>query len=140
MFLELISKKDVFKLVDLTIYMVTNHELGISDLEKKVIDKLIPCHLEAKDEYSWDNPKKVDLESTINYFKDKSPVVKNVVLLNLLRVSMADDFYSTDEHFFIDDILTSFGYTAQQRRKLLEIVYLERDMLEKAKRYIKTIA
>jgi len=77
-----------------------------------------------------------DLEETIAYFVEASPTVKNIVFLNLVKVTMVDDFYNTTEHFFLEGIRERLAITDQKKKQLMQIVYLERDLREKAKRVV----
>ena len=45
-----------------------------------------------------------ELEETIAYFMEASPTIKNIVYLNLIKVTMQDDFYNTTEHFFLEGL------------------------------------
>ena len=77
-----------------------------------------------------------DLDETIDYFRETSPSVKNIVYLNLLKVTMMDDFYNTAEHFFLEDIRKEFAITDFKKKQLMRLVYNERDLRERAKRVV----
>jgi len=77
-----------------------------------------------------------DLNETIEYFIDASPTVKNIVYLNLIKITMTDDFYNTTEHFFLESIREKFDISEVKKKQLMRIVYMERDLREKAKRVV----
>ena len=101
MLLSLLNKKEMLKFLDLAIYMVDiNGEP--SDIEKKVLKKMVNELEPVKDEYTF---RLTDTaENTIKFFKQSNPVVKNVVYLNLVMISMQDDLYNTSELLFLDII------------------------------------
>ena len=88
MFLSLLNKKEKLKFLDLAIYMV-DIDGEPNETEKRVLSKMIAEIEEVKDEYSFEMTDSI--ENTINFFKDCNKVVKNVVYLNLVKISMEDD-------------------------------------------------
>lgn len=134
MFLSLLNKKEKLKFLDLAIYMV-DIDGEPNETEKRVLSKMIAEIEEVKDEYSFEMTDSI--ENTINFFKDCNKVVKNVVYLNLVKISMEDDLYNTSELLFLEKIQKKFAINAEKRRELISIVYAERDLREKATRIIK---
>ena len=63
--------------------------------------------------------------------------VKNIVFLNLVKISLTDDLYNTTEHLFLEEIQEKFDITPERRRQLMSIVYDERDLRERAARLLK---
>jgi hypothetical protein len=49
---------------------------------------------------------------------------------------MVDDFYNTTEHFFLEGLREKFMINDQKKKQLMQIVYMERDLREKAKRVV----
>ena len=134
MFLSLLNKKEMLKFWDLDIYMVDI--VGEpTDVEKRILNKMIAELDEVKDEYSFRLTDTV--ENTIKFFTQANQVVKNVVYLNLVEITMQDDLYNTSELLFLEDIQKKFEISAEKRRELIQIVYAERDLREKAIRVIK---
>ena len=134
MFLSLLNKKEMLKFMDLAIYMV-DIDGEPTDVEKRVLIKMIAELDQVKDEYSF---RLTDTtENTINFFLGANQVVKNVVYLNLVWISMEDDLYNTSELLFLEKIQKAFEISAEKRRELISIVYAERDLREKAMRIIK---
>lgn len=134
MFLSLLNKKEMLKFLDLAIYMV-DIDGEPTDVEKRILNKMIAELDEVKDEYSFRLTDTV--ENTIKFFTQTNQVVKNVVYLNLVEITMQDDLYNTSELLFLEDIQKKFEISAEKRRELIQIVYAERDLREKAIRVIK---
>ena len=134
MFLSLLYKKEMLKFLDLAIYMV-DIDGEPTDVEKRILNKMIAELDEVKDEYSFRLTDTV--ENTIKFFTQANQVVKNVVYLNLVEITMQDDLYNTSELLFLEDIQKKFEISAEKRRELIQIVYAERDLREKAIRVIK---
>lgn len=134
MFLSLLNKKEMLKFLDLAIYMV-DIDGEATDVEKKVLTKMIAELDQVKDEYSFRLSD--SSENTIKFFMNSNSVVKNIVYLNLVIISMEDDLYNTTELLFLEGIQKKFEITAEKRRELISIVYAERDLREKAIRIIK---
>lgn len=134
MFLSLLNKKEKLKFLDLAIYMV-DIDGEPNETEKRVLNKMMAEIDEVKDEYTFDLTDSI--ENTVNFFKDCNKVVKNVVYLNLVKISMEDDLYNTSELLFLEKIQKKFAINAEKRRELISIVYAERDLREKANRIIK---
>ncbi len=134
MFLSLLNRKEMLKFLDLAIYMV-DIDGEPTDVEKRVLNKMIAELDQVKDEYSF---RLTDTtENTINFFLGSNQVVKNVVYLNLVWISMEDDLYNTSELLFLEKIQKVFEISAEKRRELISIVYAQRDLREKAMRIIK---
>ena len=134
MFLSLLNKKEMLKFLDLAIYMV-DIDGEPTEVEKRVITKMIAEFDQVKDEYSFRLTDTV--ENTIEFFTSSNSVVKNVVYLNLVTISMEDDLYNTSELLFLEKIQQKFDISNEKRRELISIVYAYRDLREKSIRIIK---
>jgi hypothetical protein len=135
MFLSLLSRKEQLKFLDLAIYMI-DIDGDPSDAEVRLMSKIRgELGREVVDEYTFSKSKSV--EESIEFFKDKADVVKNIVYLNLVEISMLDDLYNTSEHAFLEKIQKSFPISQEKRRQLIGIVYEMRDIRERALREIK---
>lgn len=134
MLLTLLNRKEKLKFLDLVMHMVSVDGKP-TEIEQRLLNIMLA---EVGDgivsEYQFALSK--DLEETISYFVEESPTVKNIVYLNLVKVTMVDDFYNTTEHFFLESIRERFGISDQKKKQLMQIVYLERDLREKAKRVV----
>ncbi len=135
MFLSLLSRKEQLKFLDLAIYMI-DIDGDPSDAEVRLMSKIRgELGREVVDEYTFSKSKSVD--ESIEFFKDKADVVKNIVYLNLVEISMLEDLYNTSEHAFLEKIQKSFPISQEKRRQLIGIVYDMRDIKERALREIK---
>ena len=124
----------MLKFLDLAIYMV-DIDGEPTEVEKRVLSKMIAELDQVKDEYSFRLTDTV--ENTIEFFTGSNSVVKNVVYLNLVTISMEDDLYNTSELLFLEKIQKKFEITNEKRRELISIVYAYRDLREKSMRIIK---
>ncbi len=135
MFLSLLNRKEKLKFLDLAIYMI-DIDGDPTEAEKILLSKIQgELGREIVDEYTFSKSKTV--EEVIEFFKDKTEVVKNVVYLNLVDISMLDDLYNTSEHLFLEKLEKSLAISAKKRKELIEIVYDYRDLREKSLRKIK---
>lgn len=135
MFLSLLTKKEKLKFLDLAVYMI-DIDGKPTEVEKKLISRIYgEIGREIVEEYTFSKSDSID--DTIDYFKDANQAVKNIVFLNLVSISMEDDLYNTLEHLFLERIEKELGITAVKRKDLMQIVYDERDVREKAMRVIK---
>lgn len=134
MFLSYLNKKEMLKFLDLAVYMV-DIDGEPTDVEKKVLTKMIAELDQVKDEYTF---RKTDtVENTINFFINCNQVVKNIVYLNLVTISMEDDLYNTSELLFLQKVQEKFEISNEKRRELISLVYAQRDLREKGIRIIK---
>lgn len=135
MFLSLLTKKEKLKFLDLAVYMI-DIDGKPTEVEMKLISRIYgEIGREIVEEYTFSKSDSID--DTIDYFKDANQAVKNIVFLNLVSISMEDDLYNTLEHLFLERIEKELGITAEKRKDLMQIVYDERDVREKAMRVIK---
>ena len=135
MFLSLLTKKEKLKFLDLAVYMI-DIDGKPTEVDKKLISRIYgEIGREIVEEYTFSKSDSID--DTIDYFKDANQAVKNIVFLNLVSISMEDDLYNTLEHLFRERIEKELGITAEKRKDLMQIVYDERDVREKAMRVIK---
>ena len=134
MLLTLLNRKEKLKFLDLVMHMVSVDGEPTA-IEQRLLNMMLAeVGDDIVSEYHFALSK--DLEETIAYFVEASPTVKNIVFLNLVKVTMVDDFYNTTEHFFLEGIRERLAITDQKKKQLMQIVYLERDLREKAKRVV----
>ena len=74
-------------------------------------------------EYKYQSSDKT-FEELLEYFKEKSKVVKNIVLLNVFNVSLFDEWYSAEEHFMIEKVQENLGITEKKGLELKRLVML----------------
>ena len=135
MWLSLLNTKETLKFLDLAIYMVT---LGgdISDAQKNILDRISREVGFVVNDYSFD--KSDSIEETVDFFTKANQVVKNIVFLNLVKISLVDDLYNTTEHSFLEKVQKKLNISQSRRRELMGIAYEERDLREKASRVLKS--
>lgn len=132
MLLNLLSKEEKIKFLDLVIKVITT-DGDVSETEKLIISKF-------KNEMGEDvlkfHASNNQLEKLVEYFSTKPSTTKNLVYYNLISASLSDEFYSVEEHFTIASIQEKLGISNKKRTELIKAVYAERDMREKVKRVI----
>ena len=134
MLLTLLNRKEKLKFLDLVMHMVSVDGKP-TEIEQRLLNMMLA---EVGDgivkEYQFALSK--DLDETIQHFCEASPTVRHIVYLNLVKVTMVDDFYNTTEHFFLEGLREKFMINDQKKKQLMQIVYMERDLREKAKRVV----
>lgn len=134
MLLSLLTRKQKLKFLDLVMHMVAV-DGEPTEIEQRLLNIMLA---EVGDgiikEYTYTLSK--NLEETVEYFKQANPSVKNIVYLNLLKVTMMDDFYNTTEHIFLEDMRIEFSISDLKKKQLMRLVYNERDLRERAKRVV----
>ncbi|MFA6889454.1 MAG: hypothetical protein WCQ80_00350 [Bacilli bacterium] len=132
MYLSLLSKEEKFYFLDL-ISKLVNVDGTPSDTDVQVMDRLKYEMGEDAQRYRKGN---WNIEKLIEYFSQKPKATKNLVFMNLVSVSLYDEFYSVEEHFLIEEMQKIFGLTDKKKTDLMKLVYAERDLREKAKRIL----
>ena len=106
-----------------------------SELEQRLLNMMLAevgDHI--VEEYQFALSKK--LPETIHFFKSVHKKIKNIVYLNLMKVTMSDDFYNTLEHDFLEELRLEFKIDETKKKQLMRLVYTERDLRERAKRVV----
>ena len=134
MFLSLLNQKETLKFLDLAIYMV-DIDGEPTEIEKSILEKMFREVGHVVTEYSFKFSDSI--EETVNFFVNSNRVVKNIVFLNLVKITLTDDLYNTTEHLFLEQIQEKFDITPERRRQLMAIAYDERDLRERAARILK---
>jgi uncharacterized tellurite resistance protein B-like protein len=134
MLLTLLSRKEKLKFLDLSLHMVAV-DGAPSDLERRMLSMQVAEVGEGiADEYTFALGE--DLSATIAFFKEASQTVRNIVYLNLLKITMSDQFYNTVEHHMLEKVREAFSIDMEKKRALMRIIYSERDLRERAKRVV----
>ena len=132
MLLSLLNRKEKLKFLDLAIHMVAVDGEPTA-FEKRILNMMLAeVGDEIYKEYTFSLAKDIDI--TTDFFITAPKATRHIVLLNLLKLSMFDDLYNTDEHFFIDNLRRKFKIGVAKRKELMRIIYAERDWHEQAKR------
>jgi hypothetical protein len=127
MLLDLLTKEEKHLFLDLATYMTKadGEILETESLEIKVMTNEMGT--DAK-EYS-----KGDARKAIERLGNSSVKVQRIVLLNLIIISLSDDFYHTEEHLVVEELLEAWGISAKKKSELFKLVYNYKDLREKAK-------
>lgn len=132
MLLSMLTRKEKLKFLDLAIHMVAI-DGEATEFEKRILNiMLAEVGDEIIKEYTFSLSS--NLEETIDFFTIASKPIRNVVLLNLFKITMFDDLYNATEHFFLDNIRRQFKISIAKRKELMSLIYEERDLKEKARR------
>ncbi|HKM30200.1 MAG TPA: hypothetical protein VJZ51_05550 [Bacilli bacterium] len=132
MLLNLLTKEEKFHFIDLLVKVISI-DGETNDMEIQLVNKL---KYEMGDDVARYRKSNLSLEKLIAYFAEKPKVTKNLVFLNLLSGSLADEFYSVEEHFLLEQIQNSLEIPRKKRTELVKTVYADRDLREKVKRII----
>jgi hypothetical protein len=134
MLLTLLSRKEKLKFLDLSLHMVAVGGAP-SDLERRMLSMQVAEVGEGiADEYTFALGE--DFTSTIAFFNETSQTVRNIVYLNLLKITMSDQFYNTVEHHMLEEVREAFSIDMEKKRALMRIIYSERDLRERARRVV----
>lgn len=134
MLLSLLTRKEKLKFLDLAMHIVS------VDGEPNLIEQRLLNMMLAEvgenivSEYHFSLSK--DLEGTIKFFMIDNQNIKHIVYLNLLKITMSDDFYNTLEHFFLEKLRNKFNIDEDKKKEIMRLVYDERDLRERAKRVV----
>jgi hypothetical protein len=134
MLLSLLSRKEKLKFLDMAMHMVSvDGEPTL--VEQRLLNMMLA---EVGDgivaEYHFSLSQ--DLNETLEFFGNANKTVKNIVYYNLMKVAMTDDFYNTTEHFFLEEIRERFSIDEAKKKQLMNLVFAERDLRERAKRIV----
>lgn len=132
MLLSLLSKEEKNLFVDLAIELVSVDGKP-SETELAIIKKFKKEIGEDVSKYKKSNLSK---EKLLEYFVQRSYPTKNLVYMNLVATSLNDDYYSVEEHLFLEKIQQAFGISEKKKNELMKLVYSERDLRERVKRVI----
>lgn len=134
MLLSMLSRKEKLKFLDLAMHMVSIDGKP-TEIEQRLLNMMLA---EVGDnivsEYHFSLSQ--DLDETMAFFSNNNPTVQNIVYLNLLKITMNDDFYNTAEHFFLENIRSKFSINETKKKQIMRLVYNERDLRERAKRIV----
>lgn len=134
MLLSTLNRKEKLKFLDLALLMVSV-DGEPTEFEQRLLNMMVA---EVGDgivkEYHFSLSQ--SLEETLQFFDQCSQSVKKICYFNLLRLIMSDDFYNTVEHYFLEDVRERFSITEFKKKQLMRLVYMERDLKERAKRLV----
>lgn len=132
MLLNLLNKEEKYHFLDLLL-IVNSLDGELTDFEKRVIDKY---KAEMGDDINKYRRSSKKAEELIEFFKERSRTVKNIVYYNIVWTSYSDEFYSVEEHELLDNIVLAFEISNKKKIEIQKAVYADRDLREKVKRII----
>ena len=134
MLLSLLNRKEKLKFLDLAMHMVSIDGKP-TEIEQRLLNMMLAeVGDDIVSEYHFSLSQ--DLDETMAFFSNNNPTVQNIVYLNLLKITMNDDFYNTAEHFFLENIRSKFSINETKKKQIMRLVYNERDLRERAKRIV----
>ncbi len=134
MLLSLLTSKEKLKFLDLCVYMIKVDE-DTTAYERRLLDRMIAeMGKEITEDYSFE--RSANVEDTVDFFVNSSDAVKRIIFMGLMKISLADEFYNTSEHFFLEEIRVKFDISREMKKKLVQTVYDEKDLREGVKRLV----
>lgn len=131
MLLSLLNSEEKKYFIDLLNRLVTVD--GEKTNKEAILFERLRREIQISESYKFS---KRSIDTLINYFAGKDLPIRKIVYLNLISISLNDDFYRVEEHILIEKIQQAFEINEKSKKDLMKIVYAERDIREKAKRLI----
>ena len=135
MLLSQLNRKEKLKFLDLAMHIAAVD--GIPDVEEQRLLNMMVAEVgdDIIKEYHFslgDN-----LEETIKYFDNTHKDTKRIVYMNLFKISIMNQSYTTKEHFLLENIRVRLGISETKKVALIRILYDERDLRAKAMKLVK---
>ncbi len=127
MLLDLLTKKEKHLFLDLAAHMT---KADGTILESESIALKVMTNEMGKDAIGH---VKTDITKSVLELGKSSFKIQRIILLNLIVLSLSDDFYHTEEHLIIEELLASWNISAKKKAELFKLVYNYKDLREKAK-------
>jgi hypothetical protein len=135
MLLSTLTRKEKLKFLDLALHMVkvdgepsTQETRLLNMMLAEVGENIITeYHFQLSDA----------LEETIQFFDVLSEETQRIVYLNLIRISLFENFYNTAEHEFLETIRMRFHIKDDMKHELIQAVYQEKDLRDNIQKLIK---
>ena len=135
MLLSSLARKEKLKFLDLAIHIAAVDGSPSVDEERLLNMMIAEVGDDIIKEYHFslgDN-----LEETIKYFQNSPKDTKRIVYMNLFKISINGQAYTTEEHFLLEEIRNKLDISESKKKLLLEILYEERDIRAKALKLVK---
>jgi len=127
MLLDLLTREEKHLFLDLAAHMT---KADGTILESESIALKIMTNEMGKDAIGHE---KADVSKSVLELGKSSFKIQRIILLNLIVLSLSDDFYHTEEHLIIEELLVSWNISAKKKAELFKLVYNYKDLREKAK-------
>jgi hypothetical protein len=134
MLLSTLNRKEKLKFLDLALHMVVVDGVASTQETRLLNMMLAEVGENIINEYQF---KLSDaLEETIQFFDVLSDQTQRIVYLNLIRITLFENFYNTAEHEFLESIRMRFHIKDEMKRELIQSVYQEKDLRESVHRLV----
>lgn len=127
MLLDLLTKKEKHLFLDLASYMT---KADGTILESESVALKIMTNEMGKD---GQGHVPAEVSKSIADLGKSSVKIQRIILLNLIVLSLSDDFYHTEEHLIIEELLVTWNISAKKKAELFKLVYNYKDLREKSK-------
>lgn len=127
MLLDLLTKDEKHLFLDLAAHMT---KADGTILESESLELKIMTNEMGKDAAEHEQG---DKDKAVKALGKSSVKIQRIVLLNLIVLSLSDDFYHTEEHLVIEELLEAWNISAKKKAELFKLVYNYKDLREKAK-------
>jgi len=134
MLLSTLTRKEKLKFLDLALHMVVVDGVASTQETRLLNMMLAEVGENIINEYHFQLSDA--LEETIQFFDVLNDQTQRIVYLNLIRISLFENFYNTAEHEFLETIRMRFHIKDEMKRELIQAVYKEKDLRESVHRLV----
>ncbi len=128
MLLSTLNRKEKLKFLDLALHMVMVDGAPSTQETRLLNMMLAEVGENIVNEYQFNLSDA--LEETIQFFDVLETKTQRIVYLNLIRISLFENFYNTAEHEFLENIRSRFHIKDDIKHELIKAVYQEKDLRE----------
>ena len=135
MLLSSLTRKEKLKFLDLAMHIASVD--GVPDLEEKRLLNMMVAEVgdDIIKEYQFSLG--ANFEETIKYFENSPKDTKRIIYMNLFKISIMSQSYTTEEHFILEKIRGRLSISDTKKVALIQILYDERDLRTKALKLVK---
>lgn len=135
MLLSTLNRKEKLKFLDLALHMVIVDGEPSTQETRLLNMMLAEVGENIMNEYQYNMSD--TLEETIQFFDVLSEETQRIIYLNLIRISLFENFYNTAEHEFLETIRMRFHIKDDMKHEVIQAVYQEKDLRENIQKLIK---
>lgn len=136
MLLSKLNRKQKLKFLDLALHTAAIDGDPSEQEQRLLNEKLAEVGDDIVKEYKFSLSS--NFQETLDFFKEQSPKIKNIVFLNLIELLMIGGFYNTTEYFFLEDIREELNISANKRKEMIAFFFEYNDLRDKAQRICST--
>ena len=135
MLLSSLTRKEKLKFLDLAIHIAAVD--GTPDIQEQRLLNVMIAEVgdDIVKEYHFSQGD--NLEVTLKYFENCQKDTKRIVYMNLFKISVINQAYTTEEHFLLEKIRERLGISESKKKAIIQILYDERDLRAKALQLVK---